>query len=307
MSEGVECPECGKGGFANQKGMRVHHARVHGESLAKNPYSHRREGELECPSCGEDGFAGWAGLNIHHSTVHGEKVQQPPNTACHHCGSEYHTPPSKLENNQRTFCSEECRRNWLSDEMSSDVVHVACANCEEEMQIRPSRANRCENHFCSWDCVADFRQGENHPQWNGGEIQTTCAQCGNKLSIRQSRYEENKRCFCSYDCRAQWESENRVGPAHHQWEGGTPPYGEGWNERKREAVRERQDRRCAGCGVHQDSCQHRLSVHHIQKAKAFEDPQQRNALENLVALCQECHAEWERFAPLRPQTPYLDG
>lgn len=97
------------------------------------------------------------------------------------------------------------------------------------------------------------------------------------------------------------------GEDHPLWEGGRPNYGKGWNEKKRELVRERDNRTCQSCGRseedHLDLRGQKLSVHHIQKARAFDDPEKRNHPDNLVTLCEtaKCHRKWEQMSPLRPQ------
>lgn len=93
-----------------------------------------------------------------------------------------------------------------------------------------------------------------------------------------------------------------MGENNPNWTGGTFPYGKGWNEKKREKVRESQDRECASCGMHESENGKRLDVHHIEKARSIADPEERNAVENLVALCQTCHKRWEQMSPLRPIT-----
>lgn len=96
-----------------------------------------------------------------------------------------------------------------------------------------------------------------------------------------------------------------MGETHHQWNGGTVPYGPGWNDAKKEAVRERDNRECQGCGMPEskqiEQFGRKLPIHHKQKARDFDDPEKRNAMDNLVALCDGgCHAEAERMAPLYP-------
>ena len=112
--------------------------------------------------------------------------------------------------------------------------------------------------------------------------------------------------FCDNECRGEWRSENLTGESHPQWKGGRFPYGKGWTKKKRETVRESQDRRCAGCATPESDCRTRLHVHHIQPARSFDDPEARNDPSNLVALCPTCHNEWERMAPLRPDVSGLD-
>jgi len=101
-----------------------------------------------------------------------------------------------------------------------------------------------------------------------------------------------------------------TGPNHGNWEGGKFPYGRGWSESKRERVRDRDGRRCRGCGMtqteHKAEYDHKLHVHHLIKARDIDDPEKRNAPENLITLCRDCHHRWERLseAGIRPQ---IDG
>lgn len=93
-----------------------------------------------------------------------------------------------------------------------------------------------------------------------------------------------------------------TGPEHPRWNGGSPPYGPGWNNSKKRAVRERDDHNCQdpGCSVtqseHLDEYDEKLHVHHLRKARDVDDPELRNAKENLITLCRDCHQKWEKIA-----------
>jgi transposase len=93
-----------------------------------------------------------------------------------------------------------------------------------------------------------------------------------------------------------------TGEDHPNWNGGERPYGPGWNERKRQAVRSRdnhtcQDPRCSVTqGEHLNNHGEKLHVHHLRKAREIEDAEQRNAKSNLITLCRECHRRWEKIA-----------
>lgn len=78
------------------------------------------------------------------------------------------------------------------------------------------------------------------------------------------------------------------------------PYGRGWDEEKREAVRDRDGRECRGCGTPEDALPKNLDVHHIRPARHCDGDEERNAMENLIALCPSCHTRAERVAPLLP-------
>jgi DNA-binding CsgD family transcriptional regulator len=107
------------------------------------------------------------------------------------------------------------------------------------------------------------------------------------------------------------------GADHPSYAGGESEYGLGWNESKKRAVRERDNNACRNCGMsqeqHRQLCNQRLHVHHITKAREFDDADKRNDMSNLIALCRECHlGHFERMADtgLQPQIPgvnYPDG
>jgi DNA-binding CsgD family transcriptional regulator/transposase-like protein/5-methylcytosine-specific restriction endonuclease McrA len=77
-------------------------------------------------------------------------------------------------------------------------------------------------------------------------------------------------------------------------------YGSGWNESKRKAVRKRDGNQCVRCSMsnqeHINKWGNKLHVHHIEKARDIEDPEERNSKQNLVTLCQDCHILFEKLA-----------
>jgi uncharacterized protein YjcR len=95
---------------------------------------------------------------------------------------------------------------------------------------------------------------------------------------------------------------NPSGEDHPLWNGGRVPYGAGWNESKKEFVRQRdsytcQDPRCSVTQAeHEQTFSEKLHVHHLRKARNVDDPEERNATENLITLCRPCHRRWEKMA-----------
>lgn len=136
----------------------------------------------------------------------------------------------------------------------------------------------------------------------GGAVE--CSNCGNTL--RRSRWwiENRDNHFCDHSCHGEWCVDNRLGEDNPCWNGGHIEYGRGWNEQKRRTVRERDGFACKACGMsqeaHLEKHSRKLHVHHIQKARDFEDAKERNSVGNLVTLCHSCHVKWEGI-PLRPQ------
>lgn len=124
-------------------------------------------------------------------------------------------------------------------------------------------------------------------------------------------YEIADECDCSFSVVYEWIRKHGIetgyngglsGDEHPRWSGGQTPYGAGWNESKRETVRERDDYTCQNprCSVtqseHQDEHGEKLHVHHLRKARKIDDPEERNDPENLITLCRACHKRWEKMA-----------
>jgi DNA-binding CsgD family transcriptional regulator len=135
---------------------------------------------------------------------------------------------------------------------------------------------------------------------------------------RKSTYEIADMVDCSQQCvlrhldkhGIETRSRGLSGADHPSYAGGHAEYGSGWNKNKRRAVRERDGNACRNCGMsqeqHRRQYNRRLDVHHITKAREFDDADKRNAMNNLVALCRECHlGHFERMADtgLQPQIP----
>lgn len=271
--------------------------------------------DVECPTCGRDDFKTVAGMKGHHKRIHGESIAGIE-IQCVWCGETKRRRPNEVKRSGKLFCSTECRGNWDSEHYHGENhpnweggdVEVSCDWCGQTTEVRPVVANRKGHNFCSRQCTGAWRtehlSGENHPLTT--RVEVTCTNCGASKWAKQHVAEENTNHFCNYSCMGEWLSEYQSGEKHPSWEGGMFPYGTGWDKQKRELIRNRQNRHCASCGKHESENGRRLDVHHIQKARLFDDDEARNNESNLVALCRDCHREWERMSPLRPQTPYLD-
>lgn len=128
----------------------------------------------------------------------------------------------------------------------------------------------------------------------------------------KSTIEIAKLCDC---CRAtvfNWLKRHGIemrsidGQNNPNWNGGRFPYGPGWNGTKRRKVRQRDGFECVRCGMsqseHKTEYGQKLHVHHLKKARDIDDPEERNAVDNLITLCRGCHSEYEQFASvLQPQ------
>lgn len=269
-SSDVACPTCGRTNFADKRGMRTHHAAIHGESLVSV--------EVECANCG---------VSV---TKHREDVKKT----------------------ERSFCSDACQNEWQTEAFGGQknpnykgaVLEYECTWCGKSCKTFDKRDY--SRRFCSTACHGAWRsenqRGENHHQWTS-RVEIICEFCEVIFEVKPNRAETSR--FCSQRCLYEWQSRVWSGDGNHNWKGGLFPYGSGWNETKKEAVRERDEYECQGCGMeqteHLDRFGRKLHVHHKQKARAFDDPEERNSMANLVSLCQGgCHQTAERMSPLYP-------
>lgn len=271
------------------------------KALKGRPHGH------DCPECGET-FPTDRGMRQHYGQSHEGSVAGHP-IECAHCGATRRLPECQLNDSGRNFCDNDCRIGWMKER---GRVKTKCSVCLATLSRPRWQVEAYEHQFCPDGCLTEWlseRTGESHPLYNG-RARFECDWCGDTVPKRPSAPELNHH-FCDQDCFGQWLSENRSGPDNPQWEGGEFPYGEGWNDAKKEAVRERDGRECQECGrteaEHQDLLGTKHPIHHIRKARHFDSPEQRNHLDNLVTLCRgECHSKWEQMAPLRPDTRTAD-
>lgn len=258
-----------------------------------------------CPSCDRK-FDSQRGVRSHHAQVHGEKLRDYEE--CTWCGED----TLNTENSEKTFCDRDCYAEWQAEfeggenhpSWEGGNVSVECQRCGGEIERKPSQVEG--KNFCDRDCHAEYmaknNNGSDHPNAEGGEVE--CAWCGDDHYRSPSTMSASNH-FCSVRCKGQHMSVHRTGENHPRFTGGRVNYGEGWNYEKKELVRERDNRVCQSCGMttiqHKLWCGRKLNVHHIQKARDFDDAEKRNSADNLVALCNSCHKEWEKLTPLRPQ------
>lgn len=262
---------------------------------------------VECPTCG-DTFVGQRGVRAHHAQIHGEKLRDT--RPCSYCGEETEITPPK--NSEKEFCDRNCYAKWQSENEVGEnhpswkggLVPLICEQCGGEYKRKPSVVD--DSRFCSKSChndwMAENHNGADHPVAKQSFI--TCEWCGEKQHRSPANVSEGD-SFCSKECKGRYMSVNRVGENHPHWTGGRQTYGKGWNDKKKRKVRIRDQARCQECGrtepEHLEKFGRKHTVHHIQKARDFDDPEERNAMGNLVTLCMgECHQKWEKMSPLRP-------
>lgn len=325
-SSAVECPTCGRDDFASRRGVKAHHAQTHGERLTvtvecawcgdEKEVDENRVGRTENFFCDNTCRGEWQSQldKESHSAWKGGKVV----VNCAQCGAEKRVKRCKVEQQERHFCDNDCYGEWCSENRRGKQspawrggkTTVECAYCGTEKELQQWELDQSERYFCDQQCQGKWwserRTGPVGDSWGPGGVAIECAWCGDEKKVKPANAKEFERHFCGFRCLGEWRSKYRSGENHPQWNGGPTPYGENWTDDLKERIREQQNRRCAGCDVHEAELSQKLDVHHIMKARVFDDELARNAESNLIALCRQCHTEWERMAPLRPQTPHSD-
>jgi 5-methylcytosine-specific restriction endonuclease McrA/predicted transcriptional regulator len=274
-----------------------------------------------CPECGES-FQTDRGLGVHRNTTHSDKPWRDPETlqalcvkrglTVHEAGDELGCAGSTVHRWLAEYDIEftedrppelgdadQLRQLYVSERLTTTAIadRLGCTasavNYWLEQHDIPIREGWTELEYSNLADTAWLREqyvGEQRSLSDiAADVGCSHVTVGNALR-RHDIETRDKR-----------PPEPQFGPDHPRWNGGPMPYGEGWTERKKERVRESQDRRCADCGATAPDGR-RLDVHHLRKAREFDDPEKRNAESNLVALCPSCHRKWERMYPLRPHT-----
>lgn len=252
-------------------------------------------------------------VKVHHSRVHGESIAGVE-VSCSYCGESKHVKKVHAEEQDQFFCDAQCQGDWRAEHRSGkdnplwEGKVVDCAYCADPIEISGWRYEDERDYFCDQGCMGQWRSEnllrENNPQWSRVEVE--CAHCEAQFHREKAQVNDSTN-FCDRLCYGKWLSENIVGTDHPNWNGGDANYGPGWNESKKEQVRERDGRECQNCGrseeEHLELIGRKHHVHHIQKARSFDDPAPRNDPDNLITLCHtsECHWKWEKMSPLRPQ------
>lgn len=312
-----ECPTCGKT-LKSKKGVNLHHAMSHGESLTKV--------DTECDNCGkeisihrgryersEHNFCGHSCMGEYKAeTMEGEN-NPSYNSAiieCDYCGDDIEREKSRIGYNDHNFCNSECKSNWQSEyrrkhQPQKNRITVECANCGGKIKRTPTRVRNNEMQFCDMDCQSEWRTdrtGSDAPQFKENLVE--CTYCGKEFHKQPSKASKSEHHFCSVKCGNEWRSEYFTGSNHPRYIEGEFHYGKGWNESKRQSVRERDGYECVYCGMgnrkHKEKKGSRLHVHHIKPARLFDDDEKRNSMSNLETVCNSCHRKVESLYPLRP-------
>lgn len=216
---------------------------------------------------------------MHHTRVHGESL---PNRTCKGCERDFYDAKA-----QRKYCPDcnpnagEHNGNWKDAKEEAE-----CRVCGTAFEYYPSDKRGL---YCA-PCVEEVNGGvPERPDQRVVRIPIACRYCDTRMEVLPSRIRgRTYGVFCDQDCYAKWLSETIVGERHHQWEGGTFPYGEEWWTVRRKALR-RDAYTCQVCGVTAEQLGRNPDVHHIDRVRDFSDPTDAHDLDNVISLCRPCH------------------
>lgn len=293
---GKHCPTCGDL-FGSQRGVSVHHANTHGETIKE--YRHRVHGEgLRCPECGDVGFKNRQGLGTHLSSIHGETLKErerrrsiPENPhECPECGE--------------CFANEWGLNIHYGHMHDGSIagIEIECETCGKTFHRQRALAEDSERNFCDRDCYAEWRSefvsGEGNPMYGvDGEDAPAYGRTGEQNPMHGRTGLDNP-------------MGGVTGPDHPGWEGGTEPgYGSNWKRQRRKAI-ERDGGVCQMDECDMDRDGHReeyskdISVHHITRKKYFRrwsescddvELEDANVLRNVITLCIKCNNRVDKY------------
>lgn len=298
-----KCPSCDTA-FETAVAMKSHHKQKHGESIAGM--------SKECEYCGSK-FTTPVSEDAKYCSPDCWSKEQRDRVelSCENCGVGFEV--KSCEQDLRECCSISCKAELQSKRYSGGnhprydpEKHTKrnCKQCGSTFTVLKSAVNGPRNHgtYCSKECLNNWQsenlRGEAHPLWVDSSVE--CKTCGKEFQKKPANIRSHDKHFCSRDCHGEWISNNLTGDSHPRWAGGHVEYGEGWYSARRGAL-DRDNHTCQDCGAHQSDLDRGPSVHHITPVRKFDNPNEAHYLDNLVTLCQSCHAKWEGLY-LRPDT-----
>lgn len=101
-------------------------------------------------------------------------------------------------------------------------IPAECDYCGASFRRRKSQLEKSEHHFCSPMCRGEWSSenivGENHHDWEGGDVEVDCSWCGDITTVRPAVADRPGENFCSEKCLGQWNASKRVGETHPQYD-----------------------------------------------------------------------------------------
>jgi len=207
-----------------------------------------------------------------------------PFVTCLNCKKDVKRQPKDIKRSKSGmhFCSHGCRASYMVGEKNPKhipPVERDCLGCGKRIYVKPSRL--ATQFYCGYVCRGRCIRGEDSPVYVE-RVRGTCGECGKEVLVVPSRWRE--RMFCGEDCAAASHAKLMKGEANPNYIHGRAgtAYPKEFND-IREAVRDRDGRKCFLCGAREEDMDEKISVHHIDWDKY------NNDMANLMTLCRPCH------------------
>jgi hypothetical protein len=173
----------------------------------------------------------------------------------------------------RKYCSLACKRRSIYDKRGYRHLHKkSCELCGKS--FAPFRKS---NRFCSRKCGVRGRSGNRRAH----RILCICRFCGKEYGVTSSIAGTTK--YCSSRCSN--AGRNLSGRKNPNWKGGISfeKYPAAFNSRLKARMRAKYGYRCQFCGIHENKCDRKLDLHHVDYDKENCDDS------NLITLCRGCN------------------
>ena len=163
------------------------------------------------------------------------------------------------------------------------------------MSAMAEEADTTQPTILRWMRKNEIPRNRNHAT-RGEKATITCPVCEERFSRYKSKLKDTDTATCSRKCSAEHLSRVNSGEKHPQWAGGHANYyGANWKP-MRKRVRERDGNTCRLCDSGEDKYGRVPAVHHIEPVREFDDPTEAHTMDNMVQLCQWCHADAESMS-----------
>lgn len=231
---------------------------------------------------------------------------------CEFCSAPFKKKLGELNRTKHNFCSKGCLGKWRATDKFPlrNKIECKCSNCSKTIFRVPFDIERNKELFCGKACRLEHRnktgfyEGENNPNYKGGDVEVECNYCHKEFIINQSKYNysKSKQFYCSKECDCNWRRENLKGENSWNWKGGRTKLtilirNEGEYIEWRKKVFERDYWTCQHCGyrggkINAHHMKHFIDIiieNNITSSSDATGCKELYDIDNGITLCVECH------------------
>jgi len=297
----VECYNCGKS--IQKEHNQIKNAN---HNFCSQRCVHQAKVTENCDYCGEQFEQSYtnAGKQKGYCSDECRSLSRLALFQCDNCGDLFKSDKNTRKLYSSNYCSEQCSYNGNSRSRKEciEAFEVGIAKLGTNVplnKIMKAGGMGGGQYYRHFESLNDIARECGYDEMCGHWF-VECKNCGNEFKRGKSWASQNKFHFCDQSCYFEWA---RSGGLRSGESVSVKDYGPNWYYQRR-AARARDNYTCQSCGMkesdHKKKYGRRLEVHHIKKARLFDDYRKRNDLSNLLTLCKMCHVKWEHL-PVRPQ------